>query len=71
MLEPPRRGGSNVYSQSMFWAEIWKFINFLVVIFSIYLYRRVFVMEVLQQSNRLGMVSRKTWGGVGVGGGGA
>ena len=23
-LEAPRRGGSNVYPQSMFWAEIWK-----------------------------------------------
>ena len=23
-LEPPRRGGSNKYPQSMFWAEIWK-----------------------------------------------
>ena len=23
-LEPPRRGGSNVYPQSMFWAEIRK-----------------------------------------------
>ena len=23
-LEPPRRGGSNVYPQSMFWAEILK-----------------------------------------------
>ena len=23
-LEPPRRGGSNDYPQSMFWAEIWK-----------------------------------------------
>ena len=23
-LEPPRRGGSNEYLQSMFWAEIWK-----------------------------------------------
>ena len=23
-LEPPRRGGSNEYQQSMFWAEIWK-----------------------------------------------
>ena len=23
-LEPPRRGGSNEYTQSMFWAEIWK-----------------------------------------------
>ena len=24
LLEPPRRGGSNEYPQSMFWAEIWK-----------------------------------------------
>ena len=23
-LEPPRRGGSNEYPQSMFWVEIWK-----------------------------------------------
>ena len=23
-LEPPPRGGSNEYPQSMFWAEIWK-----------------------------------------------
>ena len=23
-LEPPRRGGSNVYPQSIFWAELWK-----------------------------------------------
>ena len=23
-LEPPRRGGSNEYPQTMFWAEIWK-----------------------------------------------
>ena len=23
-LEPPRRGGSNEYLQSMFWAKIWK-----------------------------------------------
>ena len=23
-LEPPHRGGSNEYPQSMFWAEIWK-----------------------------------------------
>ena len=27
-LEPPRRGGSNEYPQSMFWAEIWKKIEF-------------------------------------------
>ena len=50
-LEPPRGGGSNEYSQSMFWAEIWKIseflsenFQFLVVKFSIYLYRRVFVL---------------------------
>ena len=50
-LEPPRRGGSNEYPQSMCWAEIWKiseflseFFHFLVVKFSIYLNRRVFVM---------------------------
>ena len=51
-LEPPRRGGSNEYPQSMFWAEIWKNISFLSknfqfleVKFSIYLNRRVFVMR--------------------------
>ena len=27
-LEPPRRGGSNEYQQSMFWAEIWKISDF-------------------------------------------
>ena len=54
-LEPPHRGGSNEYPQStcMFWAEIWKkkkrnfylkFFNFLVVKFSVYMNRFVFVM---------------------------
>ena len=28
-LEPPWRGGSNEYPQSMFWAEIWKISDFL------------------------------------------
>ena len=28
-FEPPRRGGSNEYPQSMFWAEIWKISEFL------------------------------------------
>ena len=54
-LEPPHRGGSNEYLQSMFWAKIWKipdFFNmkifiFWVVKFSMYLNRRVFVMQVL------------------------
>ena len=56
-LEPPRRGGSNEYPQSMFWAEIWKIseflsenFQFLVVKFSICLNRRVFVMEILMES---------------------
>ena len=29
-LEPPRRGGSNVYPQSMFWVEIWKMSEFFI-----------------------------------------
>ena len=29
-LEPPRRGGSNEYPQSMFWTEIWKLSEFFV-----------------------------------------
>ena len=29
-LESPRRGGSNVYPQSMFWAEIWKILEFFI-----------------------------------------
>ena len=52
-LEPPRRGGSNEYPQSMFWAEIWKiseffiwfFFQFLEVKFSVYLNRHVFLMK--------------------------
>ena len=51
-LEPPLRGGSNKYPQSMFWAEIWKIFdffwlkifNFSVINFSVYLNRHVFVM---------------------------
>ena len=52
-LEPPRQGGSNEYQQSMFLSRNMKnieflselfFIFFLVVIFSVYLIRRVFVM---------------------------
>ena len=29
-LEPPRRGGSTEYPQSMFWAEIWKILEFFI-----------------------------------------
>ena len=50
-LEPPRRGDSNEYPQSMFWEEIWKIseflsenFQFLVVKFSTYLNSRVFIM---------------------------
>ena len=53
-LEPPRRGGSNEYPQSMilsrnmknilFFFFIWKLLFFLVVKFSIYLNRLVIVM---------------------------
>ena len=52
LLESPRQGGSNEYPQSMFWAEIWKIaeflsenFQFLMVKFSIYLNRRVFVKK--------------------------
>ena len=33
-LEPPHRGGSNEYQQSMFWAEIWKMLEFFIWKFS-------------------------------------
>ena len=53
-LEPPRRGGSNEYPQSMFWEEIWKISDFFylkiflfLVVKSIYLNRRVFIMRTL------------------------
>ena len=35
-LEPPRGGGSNEYSQSMFWAEIWKISEYLSDNFQIF-----------------------------------
>ena len=51
-LWPPRRDGSIEYPQSMFWAETWTYqiffsgnFHFLVVKFSIYLNRRVFLMK--------------------------
>ena len=67
-LEPPCRGGSNEYLQSMFWAEMWKLsefsfwsenVQFLEVKFSIYLNRRVFVMRgtALERS-----VKKQLWG---------
>ena len=35
-LEPPRRGGSNEYPQSMFWAEIWNISEFFIWKFLIF-----------------------------------
>ena len=35
-LEPPRRGGSNEYPQSMFWAEIGKISEFFICKFSVF-----------------------------------
>ena len=35
-LEPPRRGGSNKYPQSMFLAEIWKLPGFFIWKFSFF-----------------------------------
>ena len=35
-LEPPRRGGSNEYPQSMFWAEIWKISEIFIWKFSVF-----------------------------------
>ena len=54
-LKPPRPSGSKKYPQSMFWEEIWKYIRLfflsekliLVVKFSVYLNRRIFVMPEL------------------------
>ena len=35
-LESPRRGGSNEYPQSMFWAEMWKISEFFIWTFSFF-----------------------------------
>ena len=35
-LEPPRQGGSNEYPQSMFWADIWKILEFYIWNFSVF-----------------------------------
>ena len=35
-LEPPRRGGSNEYLQSMFWAGIWRISEFFIWIFFLF-----------------------------------
>ena len=61
LLEPPRRGGSNEYPQSMFSSRNMKNITvfvsenfkFLEEKFSIYLNRHVFVMSIKSQPQRL------------------
>ena len=66
-LEPPRRGGSNEYLQSMFWTEEWKIpeffvwkISFLVVKFSVYLKRHVFIMNIpLRTFSRMAWLKHK------------
>ena len=67
-LEPPRRGGSNEYLQSVFWAEIWKIseflsenFQFLEVKFSTYLHREVMFWSPLRGLPRdlLGMSGHK------------
>ena len=40
-LEPPRRGGSNEYPKSMFWAEIWKISEF-VYLKSFFFFDKIF-----------------------------
>ena len=43
-LEPPRRGGSNEYPQSMFWADIWKNIrDFYLKIFSFWRWNFLYI----------------------------
>ena len=58
-LEPPHRGGSNEYPQSMFWAEIRKIsefflsekFQFLEVKFPLYLNRHAFVMIIYKEGH--------------------
>ena len=44
-LEPPRRGGSNEYPQSMFWAEIWKISEFCIWKFSVFGGEIIYIFE--------------------------
>ena len=45
-LKPPRRGGSNVYPQSMFWSKNKKNIkNFLLEIFTFYNLRKICILH--------------------------
>ena len=42
LLEPPRRGGSNEYPRSMFWAEVWKISEFLSENFLLFFLGEIF-----------------------------
>ena len=44
-LEPPRRGSSNEYPQSMFWAQIWKISEFFIWNFQFFLGEIVYIFE--------------------------
>ena len=66
LISAQKQGSSNEYPQSMFRAEIWKIsdflsenFQFLVVKFSIYLNRRVFIMHSLPKAPKEEMRSKK------------
>ena len=67
--EPPLRGGSHEYPQSVFCAEIWKiseffirkFSFFLVVKFSVYLNRRAFIMLLIWRFTLFENVLNMLW----------
>ena len=42
-LEPPRRGGSNKYPQSVYWAEIWKISVFYLKIFGFWRWNFLYI----------------------------
>ena len=44
-LEPPRRGGSNEYPQSVFWAETWKISEIFIWEFSVFRGEIVYIFE--------------------------
>ena len=45
LLELPRRGGSNEYPQSVFWAEIWKNIRVFIWKFSVFGGEIIYIFE--------------------------
>ena len=47
-LEPPHRGGSNEYPQSMFWAEVWKISEFFIWKFPFFFYGKIFSISCMR-----------------------